>query len=94
MPKPGIRMMTDTPAAKKRTGPIVRLEVGKAYTARKGSYLRVQYGPDAVYMVTQLPPVVTTSSIVQVLSPRGVALCNAVDLRPCEEVRLEEEGEG
>ena len=34
MPKPGIRMMTDTPTAKKRTGPIVRLEVGKAYTAR------------------------------------------------------------
>jgi hypothetical protein len=91
MPKPGIRMMMDKPAAKKRTGPIVRLEVGKAYTARKGSYLRVQYGPDAIYMVTQLPPVVTISSIVQVLSPRGVALCNAGDLRPCEEVRLEDE---
>jgi hypothetical protein len=44
-------------------------------------------------MVTQLPPVVTTSSVVQVLGPRGVALCNASDLRPCEEVRLEEEEE-
>jgi hypothetical protein len=91
MPKPGIRMMTDSPRPKKRTGPIVRLEVGKAYTARKGSYLRVQFGTDAIYMVTQLPPVVTTSSIVQVLSPRGVALCNAADLRPCDEFRLEDE---
>jgi len=36
---------------------------------------------------------VTTSSIVQVLGPRGIALCNAVDLRPCDEVRLEEEEE-
>jgi hypothetical protein len=34
---------------------------------------------------------VTTSSIVQVLGPRGVVLCYAVDLRPCEEVRLEDE---
>ena len=93
MPKPRVRMLVERPATTKPKGPIVRLEVGRAYTARKGSYLRVQYGPDAVYMVTQLPPVVTTSSIVQVLSPRGVALCNAVDLRPCEEVRLEE-GEG
>jgi hypothetical protein len=91
MPKPGIRMMTDLPRPKKRTGPIVRLEVGKAYTARKGSWLRVQFGLDAIYMVTQLPPVVTTASIVQVLSPRGVALCNAADLRPCDEFRLEDE---
>lgn len=91
MPKPGIRMMTDLPRPKKRTGPIVRLEVGKAYTARKGSYLRVQFGVDAVYMVTQLPPVVTVTSIVQVLSPRGVTLCNAADLRPCDELRLEDE---
>lgn len=91
MPKPGVRMMVDRPVAKARTGPIVKLEVGKAYTARKGSYLRVQYGPDAIYMVTQLPPVVTTTSVVQVLGPRGVALCNASDLRPCEEVRFEEE---
>ena len=58
---------------------------------KKGSYLRIQFGTDAIYMVTQLPPVVTTTSIVQVLGPRGVALCNAVDLRPCEEVRLEDE---
>lgn len=91
MPKPGIRMMTDKPTAKKQTGPIVRLEVGKAYTARKGSYLRVQYGPDAIYMVTQLPPIVMVNSVVQVLSPRGIALCNASDLRPCAEVRLEDE---
>lgn len=91
MPKPGIRMMTDLPRPKGRTGPIVRLEVGKAYTARKDSYLRVQYGPDAIYMVTQLPPIVMVNSVVQVLSPRGVALCNAGDLRPCEEVRLDDE---
>ena len=91
MPKPGVRMLADRPAARKRTGPLVKLELGKAYTDRKGSYLRVQFGPDAIYMVTQLPPVVTTTSIVQVLGPRGVALCNAVDLRPCEEVRLEDE---
>jgi hypothetical protein len=42
-------------------------------------------------MVTQLPPVVTTSSIVQVLGPRGVVLCYSTDLRPCEAVRLEDE---
>jgi hypothetical protein len=86
-------MLTDRPVARKKQGPPVRLEVGKAYTARKGSWLRVQFGLDAIYMVTQLPPVVTTSSIVQVLGPRGIALCNAVDLRPCDEVRLEEEEE-
>ena len=91
MPKPGVRMMVDRPVAKARTGPIVKLEVGKAYTARKGSYLRFQYGPEAVYMVTQLPPVVMMGAVVQVLSPRGIALCNAGDLRPCEEVRLEDE---
>ena len=91
MPKPGVRMTTDRQVAKARRGPIIPLELGKAYTARKGSYLRVQYGPDAVYMVTQLPPVVTMGSVVQVLGPRGVALCNAGDLRPCEEVRLEDE---
>lgn len=91
MPKPGVRMVADRPKRKSPTGPIVRLEVGKAYTARKGSWLRVQYGIDAVYMVTQLPPVVTIGSVVQVLSPRGVALCNAGDLRPCEEIRLEDE---
>ena len=95
MPKPGVRMLVERPVAKRNQGPIVRLEVGKAYTARKGSYLRVQFGTDAIYMVTQLPPVVTTASVVQVLGPRGVALCNAIDLRPCDEVRLEEEdGEG
>ncbi len=91
MPKPGVRMLADRPVSRKPKGPIVRLELGKAYTARKGSYLRVQFGSDAIYMVTQLPPVVTTTSVVQVLGPRGVALCNASDLRPCEEVRLEEE---
>jgi hypothetical protein len=82
-------MMMDVPARKAKTGPIVRLEVGKAYTARKGSYLRVQYGPEAVYMVTQVPPLITMASIVQVLSPRGVALCNAGDLRPVAEIDLE-----
>lgn len=91
MPKPGVRMLTDHPVARRKQGPTVRLEVGKAYTARKGSWLRVQFGTDAIYMVTQLPPVVTTASVVQVLGPRGVALCNAIDLRPCDEVRLEEE---
>jgi hypothetical protein len=91
MPKPGVRMMMDNPKRSPRRGPIVKLELGKAYTARKGSFLRVQFGTDAIYMVTQLPPVVTTTSIVQVLGPRGVALCNAVDLRPCDEIRLEDE---
>jgi hypothetical protein len=84
-------MLADRPVSTKPKGPIVKLELGKAYTARKGSYLRFQFGTDAIYMVTQLPPVVTTSSVVQVLGPRGIALCNAIDLRPCEEVRLEEE---
>jgi hypothetical protein len=82
-------MMMDAPARKPKTGPIVRLEVGKAYTARKGSWLRVQYGHEAVYMVTQLPPVVMMGSIVQVLSPRGIALCNAGDLRPVAEIDLD-----
>lgn len=92
MPKPGVRMLADRPA-KRRTGPIVKLELGKAYTARKGSWLRTQFGVDAVYMVTALPPgPLTTSSYVQVLGPRGVALVPAIDLRPCEEVRLEDEG--
>ena len=91
MPKPGVRMLVDRPRARKKQGPTVRLEVGKAYTARKGSSLRMQFGIDAVYMVTQLPPLVTTASIVQVLGPRGVALCNAADLRPCDEVNFEEE---
>lgn len=91
MPKPGIRMVADRPKRKGPTGPIVRLVLGKAYTARKGSWLRVQFGVDAVYMVTQLPPVVTINAIVQVLGPRGVALCNAGDLRPCDEVHLEDE---
>jgi len=90
MPKPGVRMLADR-SIPRRTGPIVKLELGKAYTARKGSSLRIMFGPEAVYMVTQLPPVVTTASIVQVLGPRGVALCNAVDLRPCDEVRMDDE---
>ena len=92
MPKPGVRMLADRPVSRMPKLPIVKLELGKAYTARKGSSLRWQFGHDAVYMVTQLPPVVNTSSIVQVLGPRGVAMVYAVDLRPCEEVRLEEEG--
>ena len=91
MPKPGVRMLTDRPVSRKPKGPIVKLEVGKAYTARKGSYLRIQFGTDAIYMVTQLPPVVMTTSIVQVLGPCGVALCNAADLRPCSEPTFEEE---
>jgi hypothetical protein len=91
MPKPGVRMVADRPKRKAPSLPIVKLELGKAYTARKGSNLRWQFGTDAIYMVTALPPVVTTSSIVQVLGPRGVVLCYAVDLRPCEEVRLEDE---
>lgn len=94
MRKPGIRMMADRPALKRKTGPIVRLELGKAYTARKGSWLRVQYGIEAVYMVTQLPPgPLKVGSFVQVLGPRGVLICDAIDLRPCEEVRLDEEDE-
>lgn len=91
MRKPGVRMMVDRPVARRRVSPIVKLELGKAYTARKGSFLRVQFGFDAVYMVTQLPPKVTTESFVQVLGPRGVVVCSAADLRPCEEVRLEDE---
>jgi hypothetical protein len=85
-------MLTDRPAPKSKPGPIVKLEVGKAYTARKGSYLRVQYGPEAVYMVTQVPRIIQVGSIVQVLGPRGVALCNAGDLRPVAEINLEDEG--
>ena len=92
MPKPGVRMTTDRQVAKARRGPIIPLELGKAYTARKGSPLRIQWGTDAIYMVTKLPlGSVTTVSIVQVLGPCGVVLCYAADLRPCEEVRLEDE---
>jgi len=91
MPKPGVRMLAERPVSTKPKLPIVKLELGKAYTARKGSSLRWQFGHDAVYMVTQLPPKVTTESFVQVLGPRGVVVCSAVDLRPCEEVRLEDE---
>ena len=92
MPKPGVRMTTDRQVAKVRRPPAVRLELGKAYTARKGSPLRIHWGTDAIYMVTKLPlGPVTTVSIVQVLGPCGVALCCAADLRPCDEVRLEDE---
>ena len=94
MPKPGGRMLADRPAAKRRTGPIVKLELGKAYTARKGSPLRIQWGTDAIYMVTKLPlGSVTTVSIVQVLGPCGVVLCYAADLRPCSPPKFEDEDE-
>jgi len=91
MPKSGVRMLTDRPTSRKPKGPIVKLELGKAYTARKGSNLRYMFGAGAIYMVTQLPSPVTTTSIVQVLGPRGVVLCYATDLRPCDEVRTPEE---
>ena len=93
MPKPGVRMVGSRPERRQSQGPVLRIELGKAYTARKGSPLRWQFGHDAVYMVTQLPPVVYKSTIIQVLGPRGVAMVYAADLRPCEEVVLEEEGE-
>lgn len=91
MPKPGVRMLTDRRVSRAPKPAIVLLEIGAAYTARKGSSLRYTFGRDAIYMVTQLPPAVTTLSIVQVLGPRGVVLCYAVDLRPCDEVRTPEE---
>lgn len=92
MPKPGVRMTTDRQVAKARRGPIVRLELGKAYTARKGCPLRIQWGTDAIYMVTKLPlGPVTTVSIVQVLGPCGVVLCCAADLRPCSPPKFEDE---
>ena len=91
MPKPGVRMLVDRPVSTKPRLPLVKLELGKAYTAKKGSNLRMQFGPDAIYMVTQLPPIVNVASIVQVLGPRGVAMVYASDLRPCDEVRLDEE---
>lgn len=83
---PGVRMVGERPAARS-SGPVRRLPivVGKAYTARKGSYLRVQFGPGAVYMVLAAPPIVTHRSVIQVLGPRGMTLCNATDLRPCED---------
>ena len=91
MRRSGVRMLADRPNAKRRKEPIIPLVLGKAYTARKGSSLRIRFGPEAIYMVTALPPIVTLSSIVQVLGPTGVSLCCASDLRPCDEVRLEDE---
>jgi len=91
MPKPGVRMTTDRPVARKSVGPIVKLELGKAYTARKGSPLRIQWGPLAVYMVVHLPQVVSRTAIVHVLGPCGITLCYAADLRPCNEPKFEEE---
>ena len=44
MPKSGVRMLTDRPASRKPKGPIVKLEIGAAYTARKGSNLRYMFG--------------------------------------------------
>ena len=91
MPKPGVRMLTGRRVARAPKPATLLLELGKAYTARKGSNLRYMFGAGAIYMVTQLPSPVTTTSIVQVLGPRGVVLCYATDLRPCDEVRTPEE---
>lgn len=91
MPKPGVRMLTDRRVSRAPKPAIVLLEIGAAYTARKGSSLRYTFERDAIYMVTQLPPAVTTLSIVQVLGPRGVVLCYAVDLRPCSPPKFEDE---